>query len=110
MREKLPFPGILAYACSHPCEKECKRIEEDQPIPICHLKRFLVDHVEEPDLEFNPSQEKDQKVAIIGGGPSGLVAAYDLRRMGYQVTLLNPEMNWAVSSPMDSHPIGCRDR
>jgi heterodisulfide reductase subunit A len=51
------------------------------------LKRFLVDHVEEPDLEFNPSQEKDQKVAIIGGGPSGLVAAYDLRRMGYQVTL-----------------------
>jgi heterodisulfide reductase subunit A-like polyferredoxin len=87
VREKLPFPGILAYACSHPCEKECKRIEEDQPIPICHLKRFLVDHVEEPDLEFNPSQEKDQKVAIIGGGPSGLVAAYDLRRMGYQVTL-----------------------
>ena len=87
VREKLPFPGILAYACSHPCEKECKRIEEDHPISICHLKRFLVDHVEEPDFEFNPSQEKDQKVAIIGGGPSGLVAAYDLRKMGYQVTL-----------------------
>jgi heterodisulfide reductase subunit A-like polyferredoxin len=87
VREKLPFPGILAYACSHPCEKECKRIEEDHPIPICHLKRFLVDHVEEPEFEFTPSQEKDQKVAIIGGGPSGLVAAYDLRKMGYQVTL-----------------------
>ena len=87
VREKLPFPGILAYACSHPCEKECKRIEEDHPIPICHLKRFLVDHVEEPEFEFAPSQEKDQKVAIIGGGPSGLVAAYDLRKMGYQVTV-----------------------
>ena len=87
VREKLPFPGILAYACSHPCEKECKRIEEDRPISICHLKRFLVDHVEEPEFEFTPSQEKDQKVAIIGGGPSGLVAAYDLRKMGYQVTL-----------------------
>ena len=87
VREKLPFPGILAYACSHPCEKECKRIEEDHPIPICHLKRFLVDHVEEPEFEFTPSQEKDQKVAIIGGGPSGLVAAYDLRKMGYSVTI-----------------------
>jgi heterodisulfide reductase subunit A-like polyferredoxin len=87
VREKLPFPGILAYACSHPCEKECKRIEENHPIPICQLKRFLVDHVEEPEFEFTPSQEKDQKVAIIGGGPSGLVAAYDLRKMGYQVTV-----------------------
>ena len=87
IREKLPFPGILAYACSHPCEKECKRIEEDRPVSICHLKRFLVDHVEEPEFEFKPPQEKDQKVAIIGGGPSGLVAAFDLRKLGYRVTL-----------------------
>ena len=50
VREKLPFPGILAYACSHPCERECKRIEEDRPISICHLKRFLVDQVEEPEI------------------------------------------------------------
>ncbi len=87
VREKLPFPRILAYACARPCEKECKRIEEDRPIPICHLKRFLVDQVEEPEFEFKPFQEKDQKVAIIGGGPSGLTAAYDLRELGYQVTL-----------------------
>jgi heterodisulfide reductase subunit A-like polyferredoxin len=87
VREKLPFPGILAYACSHPCEKECKRIEEDRPISICHLKRFLVDHTEDSEFDFKPSQEKDQKVAVIGGGPSGLVAAYDLREMGYPVTL-----------------------
>ena len=53
VRETLPFPGILAYACSHPCEWECKRIEEDRPIPICHLKKFLVDHVEEPEFEFS---------------------------------------------------------
>jgi heterodisulfide reductase subunit A-like polyferredoxin len=87
LRERLPFPGILAYACSHPCEKECKRIETDRAVPICHLKRFLVDHVEDSELDFKPLQEKDQKVAIIGGGPSGLVAAYDLRKFGYQVTL-----------------------
>jgi heterodisulfide reductase subunit A-like polyferredoxin len=87
VREKLPFPGILAYVCSHPCERECKRIEVDRPISICELKRFLIDHFEESDFEFNLSEEKDQKIAIIGGGPAGLTAAYDLRRMGYRVTL-----------------------
>ena len=87
VREKLPFPGILAYACAHPCERECKRIEEDRPISICHLKRFLVDHVEEPEFQFTPVEEKGKKIAIVGGGPSGLAAAYDLRKMGYEVTL-----------------------
>jgi heterodisulfide reductase subunit A-like polyferredoxin len=87
VREKLPFPGILAYACAHPCERECKRIEEDRPISICHLKRFLVDHVEEPEFAFTPPEEKEKKIAIVGGGPSGLTAAYDLRKMGYRVTL-----------------------
>ncbi len=91
LREKLPFPGILAYVCSHPCEKECKRIEEDRPISICDLKRFLVDHVEEPEFEFIPSEERDQKVAIVGSGPSGLTAAYDLRKMGYHVTLFESQ-------------------
>jgi heterodisulfide reductase subunit A-like polyferredoxin len=87
VREKLPFPGILAYACAHPCERECKRIEKDRPISICQLKRFLVDHDEEPEFKFAPAEEKGKKVAIVGGGPSGLTAAYDLRKMGYGITL-----------------------
>ncbi len=86
VRDKLPFPGILAYACAHPCERECKRIEKDRPISICQLKRFLVDH-EEVDFKFAPAEEKGKRVAIVGGGPSGLTAAYDLRKMGYAVTL-----------------------
>ncbi len=87
IRQTLPFPGILGYVCAHPCERECKRIEVDRPVSICALKRFVVEHVEEPEPEFNPVEERPQKVAIIGGGPAGLTAAFDLRTKGYQVTL-----------------------
>jgi heterodisulfide reductase subunit A-like polyferredoxin len=91
VRDKLPFPRILAYACSHPCEWECKRVEEDRPIPICHLKRFLVENVDESELEFTPPQENGKKVAVLGAGPAGLMAAHDLRRMGYHVTLFDAQ-------------------
>ncbi len=94
VREKLPFPGILSYVCSHPCERECKRIEEDRPISICDLKRFLVDHVEEPEVELTLPEQREQKVAIIGSGPTGLTAAYDLRKLGYHVTLFESRPQW----------------
>jgi len=87
VRQTLPFPGILGYVCAHPCERECKRMEVDRPVSICALKRFLVDHVEEPEIHLSPAEEKTQKVAIVGAGPAGLTAAFDLRLKGYQVTL-----------------------
>jgi len=87
VRQTLPFPGILGYVCAHPCERECKRIEVDRPVSICALKRFLVDQVEEAEPDFRPAEEKSQKVAVVGAGPAGLTAAFDLRRKGYQITL-----------------------
>lgn len=88
VRKALPFPGILAYVCSHPCERECRRIEVDRPVRICDLKRFLIDQVEE-EFRVELSEERSQRVAIVGGGPAGLVAAYDLRTMGYRVTIFD---------------------
>ncbi len=87
--ETLPFPGIIGRICDHPCERACRRAEVDRPISICALKRFVVEHEGnagvEPDLTV--AEERAEKVAIVGAGPAGLIAAYDLRRKGYPVTI-----------------------
>jgi heterodisulfide reductase subunit A len=85
--EKLPLPGVLGRVCPHPCETACRRSLVDEPIAICDLKRFVADHTPEMDAEKPPAQERKEKVAVIGSGPSGLTVAYDLRRLGYPVTL-----------------------
>lgn len=85
--ENLPLPGIIGRICPHPCESVCKRGKLDEPVSICALKRFLVDQVGD---EINPpavSEKRDEKVAIIGSGPSGLTCAYFLALKGYGVTI-----------------------
>ena len=90
IRETLPFPGIIGRICVHPCETECKRKEVDQPISICYLKRAAADLGKEgEESELTIGDEKDKKVAVIGAGPAGLLAAYDLRIKGYQVTIFD---------------------
>jgi NADH-quinone oxidoreductase subunit F len=70
----------------HPCETECRRADLDEPIAIMALKGFLTDNVkEEPPSPLPITQP--HKVAIIGSGPAGLAAAYDLIRQGYGVTV-----------------------
>ena len=89
--ERCPFPGILGRICPHPCEAACTRGGIDQPIAIAGLKRYLADL--DPDAVFNvtPGPERPQRLAVVGGGPAGLMAAYDLRRFGYPVTLFEAE-------------------
>lgn len=88
VREKLPFPGVLGYVCAHPCELHCKRVDEDSPVRIRDIKRFLAER--EPGeprhlLECQPARA--ERVAVVGAGPAGLLAAHDLRRGGFQVTV-----------------------
>ena len=90
IRETLPFPGTIGRICVHPCETECKRKEVDQPISICYLKRSAADLGEEgEEVDLTIDEERDKKVAIVGAGPAGLLAAYDIRRKGYKVTVFD---------------------
>ncbi|MGB9629785.1 MAG: FAD-dependent oxidoreductase, partial [Thermodesulfobacteriota bacterium] len=85
--QKNPFPGITGRLCGRPCEKVCRRGDLDQPIAIDLLKRFLADRCETLPFEPIRGPERKERVAIIGSGPTGLMAAHDLRRLGYQVTV-----------------------
>jgi len=88
-----PFPGVCGRICQHPCEDECLRGKTDQPIAICHLKRFVADQEDGEALELPPlpEEERPERVAVVGSGPAGLTAAYDLRLLGYPVTVFESE-------------------
>lgn len=86
IRKDNPFPTACAYICEHPCEARCRRNMVDDAINIRGLKRYAVDHAGVvPQPECAPATGK--KVAVIGGGPSGLSCAYYLALMGHGVTV-----------------------
>lgn len=87
IKRKLPFPKIMGRICTHPCESKCKRQEVDEAIAIASLKRAAGDYAKLLEEDLSITKEKGNKVAIIGGGPAGLMAAHDLRKLGYQVTI-----------------------
>lgn len=86
IRRDNPMPTTCAYICEHPCENRCKRTIIDAPVNIRGLKKMAVDNsgiVPVPECEAPTGK----KVAIIGGGPGGLSAAYYLALMGHKVTI-----------------------
>ena len=86
IRKDNPFPTACSYICEHPCEARCRRNMIDDAINIRGLKRYAVDHAGDvPQPACAPPTGK--KVAIIGGGPSGLSCAYYLALMGHKVTV-----------------------
>lgn len=87
IREIQPFPGIVGRVCTHPCEKQCRRAEFDVPVAICALKKAASDFAESAAEDLTIAEDNHKKVAIVGSGPAGLMAAYDLRRLGYRLTV-----------------------
>ena len=90
IREELPLPAVTGHVCFHPCEKECARKEVDEAVNINALERYVADYwlqeKAKPALRIYL-----RKVAIIGSGPAGLAAAYDLVKMGYPVTVFETQ-------------------
>ena len=86
IRKDNPFPVACGYVCEHPCENRCRRNMIDDAVNIRALKRYVVDNagvVPPPEC----SAPTGKKIAVIGGGPGGLSAAYYLTLMGHDVTV-----------------------
>ena len=87
IRKDNPLPAVCGLICEHPCEVRCRRTLIDDPVNIRGLKRFAVDHAGDVPLPI-PAMPTGKKVAVIGGGPGGISAAYYLTLMGHDVTIL----------------------
>jgi NADPH-dependent glutamate synthase beta subunit-like oxidoreductase len=86
IRKDNPLPVACAYICEHPCEARCRRNMVDDPLNIRGLKRYAVDNAGEVP-QPSCAAATGKKVAVIGGGPGGLSAAYYLSLMGHKVTI-----------------------
>ena len=85
IKEKIPLPASIGRICPHPCEEACRRELVEEPVSIAFLKQFVGDSGLEYTPEINVPTGKS--VAVIGGGPGGLTAAYFLKAQGHSVTI-----------------------
>jgi NADPH-dependent glutamate synthase beta subunit-like oxidoreductase len=89
IKEDMPFPSVTGRVCYHPCEQACNRGKYDEAISIRAVERFLGDLGQAlPKDVVKAGKPNGKKVAVVGSGPAGHSAAYQLARLGYAVTIL----------------------
>ena len=87
--EAAPLAGILGRVCRQPCEHSCNRAEVDTPVSIRALHRYAADNAPggvSYERRF-PAGSRAERIAIVGSGPAGLTAAWELARLGYSPTV-----------------------
>ncbi len=91
VKEILPLPSSIGRVCPHPCETACRRKLVEEPVSIAAIKRFIGDKELEDPNKYIPelAEPTGKKVAIVGGGPAGLTAAYYLRIKGHAPTVFD---------------------
>lgn len=95
IKTRNPLPVVCGRICPHPCESQCRRTLVDEPVAINPLKRFSSEfELEHGPFVVSPGAETGHKVAIVGGGPAGLAAAFFLRQKGHAVEIFEalPEL------------------
>ena len=100
------FPGVLGRVCTRPCEPACRHqwTNTNGPVTICHLKRGAADNKSQPAQPLPPwfDEPTGKRIAVIGGGPAGLTAARELKRLGHAIDLferekvLGGQMAWGI--------------
>jgi len=84
-----PLPAVMGRVCYHPCEGACNRGQLDEAVGINSVERFLGDEAIKRGWKFAPPRsESGKRVLVVGAGPSGLSAAYHLRRLGHRVSIV----------------------
>jgi len=94
IRNYIPFPSVCGRVCFSPCEDACIRKDVDEAVAIRALKRLAADYQLTTKGKVTPKpvpKTHEEKIAVIGGGPAGLTAAYELAKLGYPVTVFEKE-------------------
>ncbi|MBT3045425.1 MAG: NAD(P)-binding protein [Candidatus Thiodiazotropha sp.] len=92
--EANPFPSMMGRVCPAPCQDGCNRNEVEDFVGINSVEQYIGDTAIEKGFKFTPGTDTGKKVAVIGGGPAGMAAAFQLRKMGHAVTVFekDPEL------------------
>jgi glutamate synthase (NADPH) small chain len=91
LKKTAPFPGIISRICDHPCQAVCKRGEAGDAVSIRTLEKACLDRAADAPEKILRLPKKEKRVAIAGGGISGLTAAFDLARKGYDAVIFEKE-------------------